>query len=82
MRDLTKTELPELTEAELDLVSGGIVGAGNTGNTPTSTAQLGNGAPPPIGNPGTGGGTAIAIGAAASNTAVVGQLNLVSFRRG
>ena len=57
-------ELTELTDAEIWTVTGGIMGPG-------SVLPGGIQAPPP----GTGGNTAIAVGAGSSNTAVVSQLN-------
>ena len=72
------SDLIPLTDAELDLVSGGLVVQANISTiTQTATATNKGGVAAAAG----AGGTAIAIGAAASNTALVEQLNLVSFRR-
>ena len=74
------SDLVQLTDAELDLVSGGQLVQVNYSSISQSASATNSGA---VAASATGmNSTAIAIGAAASNTAVVEQLNLVSFRRG
>ena len=69
-------DMIELTDAELDLVSGGELLLQLNISTIAQTAVAVN-----TGAVTASGAGAIAIGAAASNTALVGQENLVSFRR-
>ncbi len=72
------SDLMQLTDAELDLVSGGLVAQVNI-STITQTATATNSGA--VSASATGyGSTAIAIGAAASNTALVEQFNVFSVR--
>ena len=79
------SDLVQLTDAEVDLVAGGQLSAGEAAkaglvqaniSTITQSASAAN-----SGAVTASGSGAIAIGAAASNTALVGQENLLSFRR-
>jgi len=73
------SDMVELTDAELDLVSGGLVLQLNISTiTQTATATNSGAVSATAG----AGGTAIGIGAAASNTALVAQENIFSVRRG
>ncbi len=73
------SDLMQLTDAELDLVSGGFVAQVNYSSISQSATATNSGA---VSASATGSGsTAIAIGAAASNTALVEQLNVFSVRR-
>ena len=74
------SDIIELTDAELGLVSGGLVVQANI-STITQTATATNSGAVSASATGSG-STAIAIGAAASNTAVVEQLNVFSVRFG
>ena len=72
--------LIELTDAEVDLVSGGFVLQVNYSSISQSASASNSGA---VSASATGTrSTAIAVGAAASNTAVVGQANIFSVRLG
>ena len=73
------SDLVQLTDAELDLVSGGLLLQLNISTIAQTAVATNTGG---IAATAGAGGTAIAIGAAASNTALVAQENLVSFRRG
>ena len=73
------SDLIQLTDAELDLVSGGLLLQLNISTIAQTAVATNTGG---IGATAGAGGTAIAVGAAASNTALVGQENLVSFRGG
>ena len=73
------SDLVQLTDAELDLVSGGLLLQLNISTIAQTAVATNTGG---IAATAGSGGTAIAIGAAASNTALVEQANLVSFRRG
>ena len=73
------SDLVQLTDAELDLVSGGAVVQVNYSSiSQTATATNSGGVGAAAGT----GGTAIAIGAAASNEAIVSQANIFSVRVG
>ena len=71
------SDLVPLTDAEVDLVSGGLLLQLNISTIAQTAVATNTGG---IGATAGAGGTAIAVGAAASNTALVEQLNLVSFR--
>jgi len=71
--------LIELTDAELGLVSGGLVAQVNYSSISQSATATNSGT---VTASATGAdSTAIAIGAAASNTALVEQFNVFSVRR-
>ncbi len=73
------SDLIQLTDAELDLVSGGFVAQVNYSSIDQSASASNSGA---VSASATGSGsTAIAVGAAASNTALVEQLNVFRVRR-
>ena len=71
------SDMIELSDAELGLVAGGQLLLQLNISTIVQTAVATN-----TGGVSARGGNAIGIGATASNTALVGQENLVSFRRG
>ncbi len=73
------SDLVPLTDAEVDLVSGGLLLQLNISTIAQTAVATNTGGV--AATAGTGmGSTAIAVGAAASNTALVEQLSLVSFR--
>jgi hypothetical protein len=70
-----------LTDAELDLVSGGVTQTNTSTITQTAIATNSGRVTATATSSGTGtGASATAIGAAASNEALVGQLNVISVR--
>ena len=74
------SDLVQLTDAEVDLVSGGFVAQVNYSSISQSASATNSGG---VAASATGSGsTAIAIGAAASNTAVVEQANVFRVRFG
>ena len=73
------SDLVPLTDAEVDLVSGGAVVQANISDIDQSASASNSGG---VGAAAGAGGTAIAIGAAASNTAEVLQANVFSVRVG
>ena len=74
------SDLVQLTDAEVDLVSGGLVAQVNYSDIDQSASASNSGA---VSASATGTrSTAIAIGAAASNTALVAQANVFSLRLG
>ena len=74
------SDLVQLTDAELDLVSGGAVVQVNYSSISQSASATNSGG---VAASATGSGsTAIAIGAAASNEAIVSQANIFSVRVG
>jgi hypothetical protein len=72
------SDLVPLTDAEVDLVSGGFVAQVNYSSIDQSASASNSGA---VSATAGAGGTAIAIGAAASNTAEVLQANVFSVHR-
>jgi hypothetical protein len=74
------SDLVQLTDAEIDLVSGGLVAQVNYSSISQSASATNSGA---VSASATGSdSTAVAVGAAASNTALVEQLNVFRVRRG
>ena len=73
------SDLVPLTDAEVDLVSGGAVVQVNYSSIDQSASASNSGG---VGAAAGAGGTAIAIGAAASNEAIVSQANIFSVRVG
>ena len=73
------SDLVQLTDAEVDLVSGGFVAQVNYSSISQSASASNSGGVAAVAG---AGGTAIAIGAAASNTAEVLQANVFSVRVG
>ncbi|HJS84191.1 MAG TPA: hypothetical protein VJ779_01880 [Acetobacteraceae bacterium] len=75
------SDLVQLTDAEVDLVSGGLLLQLNISTIAQTAVATNTGGVTAA----TGAGvriTSVAVGATASNTALVEQLNLVSFRGG
>ena len=72
------SDLIPLTDAEVDLVAGGVLQLNISDIDQSASATNSGGVAASAG----AGGTAVAVGAAASNTALVEQLNVLSVRVG
>jgi hypothetical protein len=72
------SELVQLTEVEIELVSGGYVSQSNSSSISQSASASNSYSP--VTATASYHSTAVAVGAEADNTALVSQANVVSFR--